>query len=286
MTIFQKGSGDPDTTVRMTPAKNLLALGIGRILVAVVVVILLFMSTTSVPTGHVGVLTLFGRVTGDVLSEGIHVVNPLKNVNKLSIQTQAMKESASVPSNEGLIMSLDTSLLFRLDASRAAQVFQTIGKDYVVRVVEPNLRSAIRSVTSAHSANALYTGAREEVALRIQDELVKLLGPRGIVVESVLLRDVQLPSLLKASIEAKQQAEQDALRMSFVLQKEKQEAERKRIEAQGIADFQRIVAQGISPQLLEWKGIEATERLAVSPNAKVVLIGNSRTGLPLILEPK
>jgi regulator of protease activity HflC (stomatin/prohibitin superfamily) len=139
----------------------------------------------------------------------------------------------------------------------------------VVRVVEPNLRSTIRSVTSSHSANALYTGAREEVALRIQDDLVKLLGPRGIIVESVLLRDVQLPSLLKTSIEAKQQAEQDALRMNFVLQKEKQEA-----------------ALGISPQLLEWKGIEATERLATSANAKVVLIGNSRTGLPLILEPK
>ena len=122
--------------------------------------------------------------------------------------------------------------------------------------------------------------------MKIQDELVRLLSPRGIIVESVLLRDVQLPAMLKTSIEAKQQAEQDALRMNFVLQKEKQEAERKRIEAQGISDFQRIVAQGISPQLLEWKGIEATERLAVSPNAKVVLIGNSRTGLPLILEPR
>jgi regulator of protease activity HflC (stomatin/prohibitin superfamily) len=183
-------------------------------------------------------------------------------------------------------MSLDTSLLFRLDASKAAQVFQTIGRDYVTRVVEPNLRSAIRSVTSSHSANALYTGAREEVAMKIQDELVRLLSPRGIIVESVLLRDVQLPSMLKTSIEAKQQAEQDALRMNFVLQKEKQEAERKRIEAQGISDFQRIVAQGISAQLLEWKGIEATERLAASPNAKVVLIGNSKTGLPLILEPR
>jgi prohibitin 1 len=122
--------------------------------------------------------------------------------------------------------------------------------------------------------------------MKIQDELVRLLSPRGIIVESVLLRDVQLPAMLKTSIEAKQQAEQDALRMNFVLQKEKQEAERKRIEAQGISDFQRIVAQGISPQLLEWKGIEATERLATSPNAKVVLIGNSRTGLPLILEPR
>jgi prohibitin 1 len=285
MTFFQKEPGGSGATVRMTPIKNL-RLGIGKIVGAVVLLILLWTTVTSVPTGHVGVLALFGRVTGEVLPEGIHMVSPLKDVNKLSIQTQAMKESASVPSNEGLIMSLDTSLLFRLDAAKAAQVFQTIGRDYVTRVVEPNLRSAIRSVTSSHSANALYTGAREEVAMKIQDELVRLLSPRGIIVESVLLRDVQLPAMLKTSIEAKQQAEQDALRMNFVLQKEKQEAERKRIEAQGISDFQRIVAQGISPQLLEWKGIEATERLATSPNAKVVLIGNSRTGLPLILEPR
>ena len=286
MTIFQKGPGDTGATLRMVPGKKLLSLGIGKIIGGILLLILLWSSVTSVPTGHVGVLTLFGRVTGDVLPEGIHMVNPLKNVNKLSVQTQSMKESASVPSNEGLIMSLDTSLLFRLDAAKAAHVFQTIGRDYIVRVVEPNLRSAIRSVTSAHSANALYTGAREEVALKIQDELLKVLGQRGIIVESVLLRDVQLPQMLKNSIEAKQQAEQDALRMNFVLQKERQEAERKRIEAQGIADFQRTVAQGISAQLLQWKGIEATERLATSANAKVVLIGNSRTGLPLILEPK
>jgi len=102
----------------------------------------------------------------------------------------------------------------------------------------------------------------------------------------VLLRDVQLPSMLKSSIEAKQQAEQDALRMNFILQKEKQEAERKRIEAQGIADFQKIVAQGISPQLLEWKGIEATEKLATSSNSKVVVVGNSKNGLPLVLGPQ
>jgi regulator of protease activity HflC (stomatin/prohibitin superfamily) len=105
-------------------------------------------------------------------------------------------------------------------------------------------------------------------------------------VEDVLLRDVQLPALLKASIEAKQQAEQDALRMSFILQKEKQEADRKSIEAKGIADFQKIVAQGISPQLLEWKGIEATEKLASSPNTKIVLIGNTKNGLPLVFEPR
>ena len=106
------------------------------------------------------------------------------------------------------------------------------------------------------------------------------------IVENILLRDVQLPAMLKGSIEAKQQAEQDALRMSFILQKETQEAQRKRIEAQGIADFQKIVAQGISPQLLEWKGIEATEKLATSANSKVVIIGNSKTGLPIILRPQ
>jgi regulator of protease activity HflC (stomatin/prohibitin superfamily) len=110
-----------------------------------------------------------------------------------------------------------------------------------------------------------------------------LLGPRGVVVESILLRDIQLPQTLKASIESKQQAEQEALAMNFRLQKEKQEAERKRIEAAGIRDFQQIVAQGISPQLLEWKGIEATENLSKSSNTKVVVIGNSKNGLPLIL---
>ena len=147
-------------------------------------------------------------------------------------------------------------------------------------------RSAIRTATSAHNANALYTGAREEVAKQVQKELEERLGPRGIIIESVLLRDIQLPLMLKQSIEGKQQAEQDALRMTFVLQKEKQEAERKRIEAQGIADFQRIVAQGISPALLEWKGIEATEKVATSTNAKVVMIGSPRNGLPIIFEPK
>lgn len=285
MTVFGKGSGDGGT-LRMVPGRSLLRLGVGKILGVIVVLVLLYASVAYVPAGHVGVLTLFGRVTGDVLPEGTHLVNPFKVNNTLSIRTQEKKETATVPSNEGLIMTLDTSLLYRLNFEKAADVYRTIGPRYESIVVEPNFRSAVRAVTAAHSANALYTGAREEVAVKIQEELSKILSQRGIVVESVLLRDVQLPLMLKTSIEAKQQAEQEALRMNFVLQKEKQEAERKRIEAQGIADFQRIVAQGISPQLLEWKGIEATERLATSSNAKVVLIGNTKTGLPLILEPK
>ena len=256
---------------------------IGSILMGVFLLILLWTSVASVPTGHVGVLTLFGRVTGQVLGEGIHLVNPLTSNNVLSVRTQEIKETASVPSQEGLIMSMDTSLLFHLDPEKAAEVFRRLGPSYASVVVEPTLRSAIREATASHSANALYSGEREAVARQIDEQLKRELVSRGVLVEAILLRDIQLPAALKQSIETKQQAEQESLAMSFRLQKEKQEAERKRIEAQGIRDFQQIVAQGISPQLLEWKGIEATEKLADSKNSKVVVIGNPKNGLPLIL---
>jgi prohibitin 1 len=257
--------------------------GAGLVIVSFVVAILLYASIASVQSGHVGVLTLFGRVTGEVLAEGIHVVNPFKINHEMSIRTQEIKESASVPSSEGLVMNLDTSLIFHLNPERAADVYQKIGPNYMEVLIEPNLRAGIREATAAHTANALYTGEREMVAKQIREQLSELLTQRGFLVESILLRDIQLPMTLKASIESKQQAEQEALAMSFRLQKERQEAERKRIEAQGIRDFQQIVAQGISAQLLEWKGIEATENLAKSANSKIVVIGNSKNGLPLIL---
>ena len=256
---------------------------IGLGVAAFLIVILLFASVTRVGTGHVGVLTLFGRVTNETLGEGIHLINPMKTNNELSIQTQTLKESASVPSSEGLMMALDTSLIYHLSPDRAAEVFQKIGADYENIVVEPTLRSAIRESTASHTANALYTGEREMVAKQIFEQVNESLAKRGITVENVLLRDIQLPATLKASIEAKQQAEQEALAMNFRLQKETQEAQRKRIEAAGVRDFQQIVAQGITPSLLEWKGIEATETLAKSPNTKVVVVGNPKNGLPLIL---
>ena len=258
---------------------RLIALGVAAFLL----VILIFSSVTRVGTGHVGVLTLFGAVTGEILPEGMHLINPLKTNNEMSVQTQTLKESASVPSSEGLMMSLDTSLIYHLDSKRAAEVFQRIGADYENVVVEPTLRSAIREATASHTANALYTGEREMVAKQILDQITSELNKRGLAVENVLLRDIQLPATLKAAIEAKQQAEQESLAMNFRLQKETQEAQRKRIEAAGVRDFQQIVAQGITPSLLEWKGIEATENLAKSPNSKVVVIGNNKNGLPLIL---
>ncbi len=278
MTIFNDPRGKV-IDVGGNPVLKLIGLGI----VGLIGVILLSSCITRVPTGHVGVLTLFGRVTGEVLPEGMHLINPLKTSNEMSIQTQTIKESASVPSSEGLVMNLDTSLIYHLNPDKASEVFQKIGANYETVVIEPTLRAAIRESTASHSANALYTGEREMVAKQISDQLAVALNPRGLLVENVLLRDIQLPQTLKTSIEAKQQAEQEALAMNFRLQKEKQEAERKRIEAGGIRDFQQIVAQGISPQLLEWKGIEATELLSKSPNTKVVVIGNPKNGLPLIL---
>jgi prohibitin 1 len=280
MTIFDPARGRIiDGGGRGGGMLRLIGLGIAAFLL----VILFFSAVTRVGTGHVGVLTLFGKVTGETLGEGIHFINPLKTNNELSIQTQTIKESASVPSSEGLMMSLDTSLIYHLNPDRAAEVFQKIGADYENVVVEPTLRSAIREATASHTANALYTGEREMVAKQITDQISLELTKRGLTVENVLLRDIQLPATLKAAIEAKQQAEQESLAMNFRLQKETQEAQRKRIEAAGVRDFQQIVAQGITPSLLEWKGIEATENLSKSPNTKVVVIGNSKNGLPLIL---
>jgi len=286
MSAFRSGRGEGGEIYMGPDSSKRLFASAGAILAGIILVVFLFSSVTSVATGHVAVLTRFGRVTGTVLGEGIHFKNPMDSANIMRIQTQELKETATVPSNEGLIMTLDASLIFRLKPESAPEVFRTLGQNYVETIVEPNLRSAIRSATAAHTANALYTGAREEVANQIRSEMAAQMLSRGVEIETVLLRDVQLPATLKASIEAKQRAEQEALQMSFVLQKEKQEAERKRIEAQGVADYQKIVAQGLSPQILAWKGIEATEKLASSPNSKIVMIGRSSTGLPLIFDPK
>jgi regulator of protease activity HflC (stomatin/prohibitin superfamily) len=258
------------------------------ITILVIVIVFLFAGVgcspvTTIPAGHVGVTTLFGSVTGDILPAGIHLINPLKAVQKMSIRTMEIKEAASVPSSEGLILNLECSLIYHLDESQAANVFKNLGMGYEASIVEPTVRSAIREATASHSANTLYSGEREAVAAEIEKSLIRQLAPRGIVVEKLLMRDIKLPETLKNAIEAKQQAEQESLAMSFRLQKERQEAERKRIEAQGIKDFQTIVSQGISEPLLKWKGIEATEKLSYSPNAKIIVIGSGKTGLPLIL---
>jgi prohibitin 1 len=262
---------------RISGAPVLIILGV------IFAVILLWASVAYVPPGSVGVLTSFGAVTGDVLPEGTHFVSPFKINHVLTVRTQTQEEHTSTPSSEGLNLEIDTSLIYHLNRDKAAEVFQKIGTNYGATIIDPNLRSTIRDVTAGHSANTLYSSSRKQVEDEIMQGLKASLEPRGIVIENVLLRDIQLPHALRASIETKQQAEQESLAMSFRLQKERQEADRKRIEAQGIHDFQQIVAQGISAQLLQWKGIEATESLAKSPNAKIIVIGNAKNGLPLVM---
>ncbi|HXI30619.1 MAG TPA: prohibitin family protein [Vicinamibacterales bacterium] len=265
--------------------------GIGAVALFVLVVLGLIVFVAggpfrTVPAGHVGVKDFFGNVSTTVLSPGINVVLPLTSVVRMSVQTQEIKETAEVPSQEGLILSLESSLLFQLDPTKAADIYRTVGSDYVGTIVEPQFRSAIREVTASYEAKALYSAEREKIAGEIFALFRRLAGERGIQVQQVLLRRIGLPPVVANAIQEKLRREQEAEQMKFVLQKEQQEAERKRIEAQGIADFQRIVAQGISAQLLEWKGIEATEKLAGSSNTKVVVIGNTKTGLPLILGEK
>jgi regulator of protease activity HflC (stomatin/prohibitin superfamily) len=238
---------------------------------------------TVIPAGHVGVKDFFGRVSPDVLRPGINLVFPFTRVVKMSVQTQELKETAEVPSKEGLTMDLEGSLLFRLDPAKAAEVYKQVGTTYADVVVIPQIRSAIREVTASYDAKALYSSEREQIARETFELFQRMSQGHGIIAESVLLRKIGLPPVVASAIQEKLKREQEAEQMKFVLQKEQQEAERKRIEAQGIADFQRIVASGISAQLLEWKGIEATEKLALSPNTKIVVVGNPKSGLPIIL---
>ena len=257
------------------------------VIIGVALLLLLFGGPLrTVPAGHVGVKDFFGNVSADALSPGIHVVVPLTGVVRMSVQTQEIKEVAEVPSQEGLILNLETSLLYQLDPAKAAEIYKTVGPDYVGTIVEPQFRSAIREITASYEAKALYSAERERIAGEIFALFRRLASDRGIIVHQVLLRKIGLPPVVANAIQEKLRREQEAEQMKFVLQKEQQEAERKRIEAQGIADFQRIVAQGISAQLLEWKGIEATEKLASSNNTKIVVIGNTKTGLPIILGEK
>ncbi len=242
---------------------------------------------TQIPAGYVGVVDFFGIVSDNTLPAGINTVNPLARVIKYSIQTKEHKEAMQVLSREGLTIGLEISVLYRLDLDSAARVYKTVsGGDYETIILVPQFRSISRAVTASFQASALYSTEREKLGASIQEELAKTVRPRGVIIETTPIRNVALPTQLTEAIEQKQRADQESQRMEFVLTKEKQEADRKRIEAKGIADFQSIVAAGISEQLLRWKGIEATEKIAQSPNTKVIIVGAGKDGLPIILDTK
>ncbi|MFZ1685057.1 MAG: prohibitin family protein [Candidatus Zixiibacteriota bacterium] len=257
-------------------------------LVAIVfAVVALVQCFTVVPAGNVGVIDFFGNVSPRPIPAGINMVNPLARVVKFSIQTKEQKETMQVLSREGLTIGLEISALYRLMPDSAASVYRTVaGGDYENIILVPQFRSISRAVTAGFQASALYSSERERLGITIQEELSKATAARGVYIESTPLRNVSLPTQLTEAIEQKQRADQESQRMEFVLTKEKQEADRKRIEAKGIADFQDIVSSGISDQLLRWKGVEATEKLANSANTKVIIIGSGKDGLPVILDTK
>ncbi len=239
---------------------------------------------TIIPAGTVGVVDFLGKVSDTTLKPGVNIVNPLAKIIKYSFKTQEIKETMTVPSKEGLPVQLEISLLFRVDPAMANDIYKSVeAGDYLNVILIPQFRSVVRGVTAKYEAKALYTGERELLAQQITKNLEQIVNKRGIIVENAPLRQIVLPTGLTRSIEEKLQAEQESQRMSFILQKESQEAERKRIEAKGIKDFQEIVSQGINQNILKWKGIEATEKLANSSNTKVIVIGSGKDGLPLIL---
>lgn len=264
--------------------------------IALAVIFLTMASVTVIPAGNVGVQVLFGSVEDEALENGFHVINPLFNIREMDVRTQAYTMSGThgegqvkgddaieVLTSDGLTLKLEITVQYRLLPTAAPMVYRTIGDDYIEKIVRPEIRSALRDKAVNYLSTDLYSVKREDFVSKVQVLLDEGFKKRGLVLEGVLLRDVALPAAVQQSINAKISAQQDAQKMEFVLQKEKQEADRKRIEAQGIQDFQRIIAMGLSQQILEWKGIEATQKLAESPNTKIVVVGNPKNGLPLIL---
>jgi len=235
-----------------------------------------------VPAASVGVVSTLGAVQEGSLPSGIHVVNPFASVAVFSARTMLLEEHSNVPTEVGLNVQLDVGMLYHIDPEKAHMIYTGLGEAYEDTFLKPQLASILRGVTGAVQPEALYTSTRSELQDKLTSLMATELKPRGIIVENVLFKDLTLPQTLKTSIETKTAAQQEAERLTFVIQRETQEAERKKIEAGGIKDFQNIVSEGISDQLLQWKGIEATERMINAKNAKIIMMGNSKVSLPML----
>ncbi|MCU0525640.1 MAG: prohibitin family protein [Elainella sp. Prado103] len=237
---------------------------------------------TIIPAGNVGVLESFGQIDPQPLQPGIHLTHPFADITQFSTRLRDVKETIEATSQEGLAFNLDVSLQYRLQPEKATEVYQTIGSDES-EIVVSRFRSTVREVTASYPAVAIYSSRRQEVAQKLRDRLNQQLNPLGFKIEEALLREVILPESLQVAVQEKLQAEQESQQMTFTLAKERQEAERKRIEAKGTADAQRILAEGTSERSLQLRTIEATEKLAASENAKIVILGGSGT-LPMTLQ--
>lgn len=251
-------------------------------------------AVVQVDAGEVGVQSVFGKVQPSTLNSGLNFVNPLAKVVVFDAKTQnytmssvhdegdkAGDDAIRVLTKDGLEVVVDLTVLFRIIPSEAPHVLAEIGENYKDKVVRPITRTMIRDNAVYYDAVGLYSLKRNEFQQRIYTDIEKNFKKRGLVLEQLLIRNINLPTSVKTTIESKINAEQDAQKMQFVLQKEKQEAERKRVEAQGIADYQKILSTGLSDKQLQYESIIAQKELAKSPNAKVIIMGGKSA--PIIL---
>ena len=250
-----------------------------------------------VDAGQVGVKKLFGKVQTDVLGSGLHFINPLMEVEKLDIKTknytmsgahdesqQSSDDAIRVLTADGLEVTIDLSVLYRVVPTDAPKLIRETGIDYEDKIVRPITRTRIRDNAVYYEAIALYSTRRDEFQNRIFKTIEHDFRSRGLFLEQLLVRNITLPQSVKSTIEQKINVEQEAQKMQFVLQKEKQEAERKRVEAQGIADYQRIISEGLTDKQLQYESIKAQLELAKSQNSKIIIMGRGNT--PVILDAK
>lgn len=238
----------------------------------------------SVPTGRVGVeWTPLRGTEPKTLDEGLHLVSPLARVYRVDLREQEGEDSLDVLANNGLDIKLTSSILYQPIASEVYQLITQTGADYYTVLIAPYVRSSARKIVGRYSPEEIYSSKRERIEREIRDEVVLKLAGKHVQVDAILIREVHLPEAVQGAIQTKLEEEQRALEMQFVLDRTRQEAVRKHIEAGGIADYQSIISKTLNDQVIEWKGIEATEKLADSPNAKVIIVGSGKNGLPVIL---
>ncbi|MEQ1746852.1 MAG: prohibitin family protein [Saprospiraceae bacterium] len=268
----------------------------GRIIgIALIVLGLLTACFVQIPPGTVGVQTLFGKVQPGILTEGLNMVNPMVDVVDYDVKTQNYTMSAvhdegdqegddaiRVLTADGLEVVIDLSVLYHIVPEKSPDILRSIGRDIKDVIVRPVSRTKIRDNAVFYDAVALYSTKREEFQQKIFQSIEKEFAARGIVLENLLIRNIQLPESVKQTIESKINAEQEAQKMKFVLDKERQEADRKRVEAQGIADYQRILTSTLTDKLIQYEQIKVQKELVTSPNAKVIIMGNGKAA-PILL---
>ncbi len=250
-----------------------------------------------IDAGQVGVKKLFGKVQDDVLHSGLHFINPLLDIEKMDVKTQnytmsgvhdegsgSGDDAIRVLTSDGLEVTIDLSVLYRVAETDAPRILKETGIDYEDKIVRPITRTRIRDNAVYYEAVALYSTKRDEFQQRIFKNIEDDFKKRGLFLENLLVRNITLPQSVRSTIEQKINAEQEAQKMQFVLQKEKQEAERKRVEAQGISDYQRIISESLTDRQLQYEQIKAQLELAKSTNAKIIVMGKGNT--PVILDTK